>query len=94
MIQPRFAALAEEAQRGWVRRVFLEGMVYQGGELHGMTAEAALDASGSYVFVVRTPTHRFGLAVSLGVQSVIGAGAAGQSRVQQCPKCFNHGHRL
>jgi hypothetical protein len=61
MIQPGFAALAEEAQRGWVRRVFREGMVYQGGwELHGMTAEAALDASGSYVFVALTPTHRFG----------------------------------
>jgi hypothetical protein len=61
MIQPGFAALAEEARRGWVRRVFREGMVYQGGcELHGMTAEAALDASGSYVFVALTPTHRFG----------------------------------
>lgn len=61
MVQPGFAALAVEAEAGVVRRNLHEGMVYQHGqELQEMRAEAALDLTGTHVFVALTPAERFG----------------------------------
>ena len=59
--QSGFAALAEEAQDGPLRRPFVEGLRYSNGsELHDMSAEAALDIDGKYVFIALTPQSRFG----------------------------------
>jgi hypothetical protein len=59
--QPGFAALADEAQSGPVRRFFGEGVHYSpGSELHEMRAEAVLDPDGRYLFVALTPQARFG----------------------------------
>jgi hypothetical protein len=59
--QPGFAALANEAESGPVRRNFAEGIQYAtGSQLHEMRAEAVLDPDGRYLFVALTPQARFG----------------------------------
>lgn len=61
VVQHGFAALAEEAQDGPVRRTFHEDIRYRNGSmLDGMRAEAVLDDDGRYVFIALTPTARFG----------------------------------
>lgn len=60
-LQPGFAALADEAQAGPVRRTFYEDIRYSSGaRLDGMRAEAVVDDDGRYVFVALTPAARFG----------------------------------
>ncbi|PRZ34783.1 hypothetical protein CLV47_12315 [Antricoccus suffuscus] len=59
--QPGFAALAEEARTGLVRRRFTEGVHYDKNlRLQDMYAHAALDSTGRCVFIALTPVARFG----------------------------------
>ena len=60
-VQAGFANLARDAEKGPVRRLFVEGVEYTTGSiLDDMQAEAVLDHDGRFVFVALTPTNRFG----------------------------------